>query len=63
MRATVRHLENHFSMTRDYQSVRQMLTNRKYIGELRDNKNFVNLLLIVTYSKEYNCNFQKYSYE
>ena len=40
MRATVRHLENHFSMTRDYQSVRQMLTNRKYIGELRDNKNF-----------------------
>jgi site-specific DNA recombinase len=40
LRATVRYMDDELGLTRDYQSVKNLLTNRKYIGELRDNKNY-----------------------
>lgn len=40
IRQTTNYLEREYNLIRSYQNVRRMLTNRKYIGELRDNKNY-----------------------
>lgn len=40
MRKTVYYLEDKYGIIRSYQSVRAMLTNRKYIGEHRGNLNY-----------------------
>ncbi|MBL1224823.1 recombinase family protein [Enterococcus sp. BWR-S5] len=40
MRETVRYMDNELGIQRDYQSVKNMLTNKKYIGEHRDNKEY-----------------------
>ena len=46
LRKTVYYLGSQYGIVRDYQSVKNMLTNKKYIGELRNNKITVLLLLI-----------------
>ncbi|UWS52303.1 recombinase family protein [Enterococcus faecium] len=40
LRKTVYYLGSQYGIVRDYQSVKNMLTNKKYIGELRNNKNY-----------------------
>ncbi|MBP1046443.1 recombinase family protein [Enterococcus sp. BWM-S5] len=40
MRKTVGYMENDLGIQRNYQSVRNMLTNKKYIGEHRNNKEY-----------------------
>ena len=40
MNRAVKHLYNQYGIERDYQSVKNMLTNKKYIGEHRGNKNY-----------------------
>ena len=45
IRATVKYMDNELGISRDYQSVKQMLKNKKYIGEFRNNKNYCPPLL------------------
>ena len=40
MHKTVQYLETQYDVIRDYQSVRNMLTNEKYIGKLRENNSY-----------------------
>lgn len=40
LRATVRYLHDNHGMSRDYTSVKNMLSNKKYIGVNRENKNY-----------------------
>lgn len=40
MHKTVQYLETRYGVIRDYQSVKNMLTNEKYIGKLRNNNNY-----------------------
>ncbi|MFY8330647.1 recombinase family protein [Vagococcus carniphilus] len=40
MRQTVYYLEDRYKIKRDYQSVKSMLTNKKYIGEHKGNLNY-----------------------
>ncbi|GGC88362.1 recombinase family protein [Enterococcus wangshanyuanii] len=40
LRKTVHYMENELNLSRDYQSVKNMLTNKKYMGVHRGNENF-----------------------
>ena len=40
LRKTTTYLEEKHGIVRDYQSVRKLLTNEKYIGKLRNNTNY-----------------------
>lgn len=43
--ATLRHMESEFGLVRSAASLKNMLTNKKYIGEFRDNKEYCPALI------------------
>lgn len=43
--ATLRHMESEFGLVRSATSLKSMLTNKKYIGEFRDNKEYCPALI------------------
>lgn len=45
LNATLRHMETEFGLVRSAASLKNMLTNRKYIGEFRDNKKYCPALI------------------
>ena len=54
LRKTTTYLEEKHGIVRDYQSVRKLLTNEKYIGKLRNNTNYCEPIIDKDVLKQFN---------